>query len=249
MRASAFEYRFRWPLHGVIYALGFWAPWTFFLAPLSSRQTLWNVGMGELGRTRLLSFDDSAIALLCAGIFFLGVGAWLRVWGSAYVGSTVVHSSSMHGEALLADGPYRRTRNPLYLGTLLHTFGVALVMPVTGALFAIVLIWLFQVRLAQAEEPFLTARFGRPYRDYAARVPRFLPALTPRVPASGMHPRWLQSCLGEIYMIGAFVTFAVFGWSFNSLTLIKGIVISLGLSLVMRAFIPRPKANTTRTAA
>ena len=241
MGASAIEYRFRWGMHAVIYGLGFWAPWTLYTAALGSRETLWNVGMGELARTRLLSFDAAAVLLLCLGLLAVAIGAALRVWGSAYVGSSVVHSNAMHGDALLADGIYRHTRNPLYLGTLLHTFGVALVMPLSGAIFCIVLIWVFQIRLALAEEPYLTAKFGEPYRVYAARVPRFLPSVTARVPAAGARPQWLQSCLGEVYMLGVAVGFAALGWSFNSLTLIKGIVVSLGLSLIVRAFLPKPK--------
>ena len=244
MAATPFEYRFRFALHGIIYALGFWAPWTLYTSALGPRETLWNTGMSELARTGAFSFNCAAIFLLSLGILLAAVGAWLRVWGSAYVGASIVNSRSMHGEAMLADGPYRRTRNPLYLGTLLHTFGVALVMPLSGAVFAIVLLWIFQIRLALAEEPFLSARFGEPYCLYAARVPRFLPALTPRVPSAGAHPRWLQACLGEIYMIGVVVSFAALGWSFNSLTLIKGIVVSLGLSFIVRAFIPRPQVTS-----
>ena len=245
MRAIPFEYRFRYALHGLIYALGFTAPWTFYTSALGSRETLWNAGMSQLARSGALGFNASAVGLLCIGIAFTALGAALRLWGSAYVGSRVVHSNAMHGDALLADGPYRRTRNPLYLGTLLHTFGVALVMPVSGALFTILLIWIFQLRLAFAEEPFLTARFGQPYRDYAARVPRFLPALTPRVAAAGARPRWLQACLGEVYMLGVAVSFTALGWSFNSFTVIKGVVVSLGLSLVVRAFIPKPVVAAT----
>jgi protein-S-isoprenylcysteine O-methyltransferase Ste14 len=242
MQASALEYRFRWALHAVIYGLGFWAPWTFYTLALGSRETLWNDGMVLLARTRLMSFDAAAVLLLCLGLLAVAVGALLRVWGSAYVGSSVVHSNAMHGEALLADGIYRHTRNPLYLGTLLHTFGVALVMPLSGAILCIVLIWVFQIRLALAEEPYLAAKFGEPYRVYAARVPRFIPSIAARVPAAGAKPHWLQSCMGEIYMLGVTVSFATLGWSFNSLMLIKGIVVSLGLSLVARAFIPKPKA-------
>jgi protein-S-isoprenylcysteine O-methyltransferase Ste14 len=247
MGATRFEYRFRWGLHALLYALGFFAPWTFYIAPLNSRETLWNFGMRELAGTRALNFDSAAVLLLCVGIAFLAAGALLRVWGSAYVGSGVVHSPSMHGDALLADGIYRHTRNPLYLGTLLHTFGVALAMPVSGAFFAIVLLWIFQIRLALAEEPFLTARFGEPYRVYAARVPRFLPSIPPRVPAAGAQPHWLQAFLGEIYVLGVLVTFAAFGWSFNSQTLIRGVLISVGVSLVLRAFMPKRKADSGPT--
>jgi len=207
---------------------------------------LWNVGMSELARSGGLSFNGAAVLLLSLAILFAALGAGLRVWGAAYVSSSVVHSPLMHGQAMLADGPYRRTRNPLYLGTLLHTFAVALVMPGSGAVFCVVLLWIFQIRLALAEEPYLTARFGEPYREYAARVPRFLPALTPRVPAAGARPHWLQACLGEVYMLGVLVTFATCGWSFNSLTLIKGVVVSLGLSLIARAFMPKPVTPAPR---
>lgn len=238
MGASRFEYRFRYALHGIIYALGFWAPW---LQPLNMRREYtWQAGMNTFASHGWMSFNAAAIFLLVIAAVCASLGASLRVWGSAYVGASVVHSSSMHGGALLADGPYRRTRNPLYLGTLLHTFGVALIMPWSGAILCIVLIWIFQIRLAIAEEPFLAAKFGEPYVAYKQRVPRFLPALTPRVPAAGAHPRWQQAALGEIYMLGVAITLAGFGWGFNVNTLIRGVLISLGVSMVMRAFLPKP---------
>ncbi len=245
MRATPFEYRFRYALHGVIYTLGFWAPWTLLTPGLGNRGDVWKLAPPFLERMGLLSFRSASYDLLIAAICFAMLGAGLRIWGSAYVGSRVVHSNAMHGDALLADGPYRRTRNPLYLGTLLHTFAVALIMPVSGALLTIILIWILQIRLALAEEPFLAGRFGEPYRAYAARVPRFMPSLKPRVAAAGVQPHWLQACLGEIYMLGVAVAFATLGWSFNSFLLIKGILVSLGVSLVVRAFIPKPQAAGT----
>ena len=148
----------------------------------------------------------------------------------------------MHGDVLLADGPYRRSRNPLYLGTLLHTVGVALLMPPAGALFAIAAIWILQVRLAMAEEPFLAGRFGEAYKRYEAEVPRFLPAPKPLVAAAGRRPHWVQALLGESYMIGVVITLAGFGWDFNAQPLMRGILISLGVSLVMRGFLPRAKS-------
>jgi hypothetical protein len=40
-------------------------------------------------------------------------------------------------------------------------------------------------------------------------------------------------------MWGVVVTFAIFGWRYNSILLIKGILVSLGLSLIVRAFLPK----------
>jgi hypothetical protein len=177
---------------------------------------------------------------------FAALAAWLRIWGTGYIGAGIVQSASMHGQSLLADGPYRRTRNPLYLGTILHTFALAILMPPSGAILCIVLIWIFQIRLALAEESFLAAQFGETYRAYQSRVPRFLPAPTPQLPSAGRHPRWLQAVLGEIYMLGVVITFAVFGWNFNANTLLRGVLISLGVSLVIRALLPRPQPATAQ---
>lgn len=251
MRATPFEYRFRFWIHGLLYILGFFAPWTHL--PLWNSSNLSQQALDEpawlslstlLFRQGWLTYSAAVIALLIVAIVFTGLGASFRTWGSAYLGAGIVQSPSMHGATMLADGPYRRTRNPLYLGTLLHTLGIALLMPPSGAAFAIVTLWIFQVRLALAEEPFLAARFGQPYLDYKTRVPRFLPSPSPLVPAAGATPHWLQAIVGEIYVIGVFLTLAIFGWTFDRTTLRQGILISLGISLILRAFRPRPTPDT-----
>ncbi len=145
----------------------------------------------------------------------------------------------MHGEGIIAAGPFRYVRNPLYLGTLFHTVALALLMPPTGAVFCILAIGIFQLRLIAAEESFLTAKLGEPYLAYCAKVPRLAPALTPRIPASTIQPRWLLAFLGEIYMWGVVITFAILGWRYNSILLIKGVLVSLGISLIVRAFLPK----------
>ena len=237
MGATTLEYRLRYLLHIVIYIVGLWPFWEPWMG-LTTKSS-WLILSADLARAGWLGFQAATSLLLLVAVVFAALGAWLRVWGSAYVGAGVVASPHMQGEALLADGPYRRTRNPLYLGTLLHTVGLALLMPPAGAVFAIAAIWILQVRLALAEEPFLAGRFGELYRTYEARVPRFLPSPKPMMPAAGHRAHWLQALLGESYMIGVVITLAAFGWDFNALPLLKGILISLGVSLVLRAFLPR----------
>src|SRR6202044_920153 len=126
----------------------FQAPWNNALN--LTDESSWLLLANVMWRHGLLSFFGAANLILAVAIIFLALAAWLRTWGSAYVGATVVHSGAMHGNAMLADGPYRRTRNPLYLGTLLHTIGLAIIMTPSGAVFAIVLIWILQIRLALA---------------------------------------------------------------------------------------------------
>jgi protein-S-isoprenylcysteine O-methyltransferase Ste14 len=239
MGATRLEYKFRFFLHAVIIALGFWAPWCE--APGWTRLRTWLVLSSWLSRTGWLSFVAATNAVLVAAIVLVALGAWLRVWGASYVGASVVQSRSMHGETMLADGPYRRTRNPLYLGTILHIVGLAILMPPSGAIFCVALIWVLQVRLALAEEPFLTERFGEAYVEYRKAVPRFLPAPTPQVPAAGKPAHWLQGFFGEIYMVGVVITYVIFGWNFNATTMIRGVLISLGAWLIVKALLPRAK--------
>jgi hypothetical protein len=150
---------------------------------------------------------------------------------------------------MLADGPYRRTRNPLYLGTILHIIGLAILMPPSGAIFCVALIWILNVRLALAEEPFLTQRFGEAYVEYRKAVPRFLPSPTPQVAAAGKPAHWLQGFLGEIYMVGVMITYVVFGWNFNATTMIRGVLISLGAWLIVKALLPAVKSEAPEVSS
>jgi len=72
-------------------------------------------------------------------------------------------------------GPYRFSRNPMYLGMLLLQVGAGLEFDsawmVALAPLALVLVHYTAVL---PEERYLTARFGDAYRQYLSRVPRYL---------------------------------------------------------------------------
>jgi protein-S-isoprenylcysteine O-methyltransferase Ste14 len=250
LRASAFEYRFRFAIQAAIYFFGFLAvPAALLISPnlkdivgLTDKSS-WLILSSTISRQGWLTFSAATIALLVVALIFTGLGAWLRVWGAAYVSESILNSSSINGETMLADGPYRRTRNPLYLGMLLHTIGIAILMTPTGAIVSIILLWIFQVRIALAEESFLTQRFGQPYMQYMAAVPRFLPTPRPQIAAAGKHPHWLQALLGELYFVAAFGVLATLGWSFNAQPLQQGLLISLGVGLIVHALMPRAKQS------
>ena len=239
MRAFPLEYRLRYLVHGIIYALGFFAPWERYTSLSLGSSTWWLFLASIPAREHWLSFTASSLILLVLGCIAATLGAALRVWGAAYLGASVVHSSSMDGSRVLADGPFRYVRNPLYLGTLLNTAALSLLMPPTGAIVTLVLITLVQIRLVGAEEPFLMNKLGEPYRQYCASVPRFWPALRPRVPAAGSRPDYISGVLSEIFVVGCALSFIALGSNFNSTLLLKGVLISLGLSIIAIAFIPK----------
>ncbi|HMG03781.1 MAG TPA: isoprenylcysteine carboxylmethyltransferase family protein [Edaphobacter sp.] len=240
MKATALEFRLRLVFHAVIYVLGFSAPWDRWLH-LDSIRT-WQYLASWLARSGWLSFSAATQLILGLGILFAFAGAFWRTWASAYLGAPVVYSATMHGHNMVTSGPYRRTRNPLYLGIMLHTVALGLLMPPSGALVALILIVLFDLRLALGEEAFLSARLGEPYREYVGRVPRLLPAFKPRIPDTGVKPAWGLAFASEVYMWGVFVSFVALGWRYNSMLILQGVLVSLGLSLVMRAFLPRAQA-------
>jgi protein-S-isoprenylcysteine O-methyltransferase Ste14 len=73
-------------------------------------------------------------------------------------------------------GPYTRVRNPLFLGLVLALLGVALAIGSRWLLVAAAGAALVaQAWVVRIEEPRLRARFGEAYREYVARVPRWLP--------------------------------------------------------------------------
>lgn len=154
-----------------------------------------------------------------------------------------MYSATMHGNRMVTGGPYRHTRNPLYLGLMLHTVALGLLMPPSGALVSLVLIVLCDLRLAMGEESFLSEKLGEPYREYVRQVPRLLPSIRPRIAETQAKPAWGWAFLSEIYMWGVFVAFVALGWRYNSLLIMQGVLVSLGLSLVVRAFLPKVGAS------
>jgi protein-S-isoprenylcysteine O-methyltransferase Ste14 len=238
MKATPPEFRFRFFILAVIFFLGFAAPWNYWLH-LDSIRT-WQLLAAWPARSGWISFSTATIVVLLLGIVCALIGAFLRTWGTAYLTPSIVQDHAMHGEGVIAAGPYRYVRNPLYLGNFIHTFALALLMPPSGAIFCILAIGIFQLRLIAAEESFLTAKLGEPYLAYCAKVPRLVPsALTPRFPTSAMQPKGPLAFLSEIYMWGVVISFAILGWRYNSILIIKGVLISLGISLIVRAFLPK----------
>jgi protein-S-isoprenylcysteine O-methyltransferase Ste14 len=253
MKATAFEFRFRFLIHAMIFVLGFSAPWDRWLH-LDSAGPNAHVWGTLSARVAMLLPGTLSIAgafnllLALGGVCALG-SAWLRTWASAYMGAATVHANTMYGERVVAGGPYRYLRNPLYVGIFIHTFALALFMPPSGAVFCIVATGLFELRLIFGEEAFLGAKLGESYRAYCARVPRLFPALRARVAASAARPAWGLAFLSEIYMWGVVAVFAMEGYRYNARPIVQGILISLGASLVVRALLPRPTPPQESAAA
>jgi hypothetical protein len=122
---------------------------------------------------------------------------------------------------------------------------MAFLMPPTGALFSMVLLTVFFLRLILGEEAFLAGQLGEPYREYLCAVPRLFPRMGASLPPAGHGPHWLTALLTEVNPIGVFITLAFLSWNYDYELMIKGIIVSLGVSLVVRALMPRIKQETS----
>jgi protein-S-isoprenylcysteine O-methyltransferase Ste14 len=108
-------------------------------------------------------------ALAACGFVLIGIGTWRFMAAGTNIPPTLPTT------ALVVDGIYGWTRNPLYLGMTLVYLGLSLA---AGSLWAIVLVvpllWVINVGVIALEERYLERKFGDAYRAYKGRVRRWV---------------------------------------------------------------------------
>lgn len=111
-----------------------------------------------------------------AGALFLLLG--LALIASAMVkftrsGTTIRPDRA--SSTLVIAGPYRFTRNPMYVGLAIAYFGLAIADRSPWSLILLpVVLTVIRYAVIAHEEAFLERRFGSSYIDYKARVRRWL---------------------------------------------------------------------------
>jgi protein-S-isoprenylcysteine O-methyltransferase Ste14 len=167
------------------------------------------------------NLDSLAARHVLQGLFVLSAllvaaAAGIRTWAGAYLHAQVVFDTKVHSDRLVADGPYRHLRNPLYLGNMLLAAGIAMLASRTGAVVLILGNLLVVLRLIGREESELVRAQGEPYHAFLAAVPRLWPSLSPRLPASGLLPQWGQAFLGESHLWTLALNGFIFAWQVDT---------------------------------
>jgi protein-S-isoprenylcysteine O-methyltransferase Ste14 len=99
--------------------------------------------------------------MLWAGGRFRRAGTSVRPWEAS--------------SALITEGPYGKTRNPMYVGMTLIYLGLAIALhSIIALLLIIVVAIVMQTHVVAREERYLESRFGDDYRAYKQRVRRWL---------------------------------------------------------------------------
>jgi len=110
------------------------------------------------------------------GAVLVAAGFGLVAWAStrfSRAGTNVPTNRPV--EALVTDGPYRFSRNPIYVGGTLVLLGIAVLTRSFGMVLGLVVFLAVMNGLViKREERLLDRLFGEPYRAYRAKVRRWL---------------------------------------------------------------------------
>lgn len=131
------------------------------------------------GAAQLLPVSDlpptvrvaTALALAAVGASFdmAGLLAFRRAK------TTVNPMTPQRSSSVVSTGVYRLTRNPMYLGLVFFLLAWAVYLSSAWALWGVPVFMVYISRFQiQPEESALTARFGKSFTDYCARVRRWL---------------------------------------------------------------------------
>jgi protein-S-isoprenylcysteine O-methyltransferase Ste14 len=215
MIAAEFEYRHRFWMILLVYVAA------YSLYNLNHLNILYSIvpwNRGVLETDIFVRFLYAAAALLDA------VGALLLTWSTAYRPP----SANPEHTAFSIAGPFGYVRNPQYLAYFLLIVALGTFQSVLGFPVMLVGETILLLRLAGREELRLEKEHGERFRQYAQRVPRFVPAFRPRAEDDAQLPRWRQALWDQAFQWGFVATLLAFavtlsdpiGYAFGGATIV-----------------------------
>ena len=150
---------------------------------------------------------SSSITLTIVGVALVAAGEALRLLAVRHIGAVSRTRTDRLGP-LVASGPFRWVRNPLYLGNIALWLGLTLTagLPWLAAPVALLLAFEYHA-IVRWEEQLLAARLGELYRRYVEMVPRWMPRPPSTTPTTTDAPFTWRATLfserGTLIAIGA----------------------------------------------
>lgn len=113
---------------------------------------------------------------LWPGILLAALGVALAIWGRhALVSAGTNVNPYRPSTAIVDSGPYRFTRNPLYVSLTIMYVGLTLAFDTWwGFILLVPVLIVMHLGVIRREERYLEEKFGESYRRYRARVRRYL---------------------------------------------------------------------------
>lgn len=149
-----------------IYLLSGWLQTRYPGLDILSHDTghLWATLLGSTGNPHFGVLHLASYALLIGGFWVLSAA-----WNVLY--------HAQRRQALAMAGPYARIRHPQYVAFVMILLGFLLQWPTLLTLVMFPILVAMYARLAVTEEAEMRQQFGAAFDAYAARTPRFVPAL------------------------------------------------------------------------
>ena len=140
---------------------------------------------------------------LALGLPLVLIGLAVRAWAAGHL---------RKNQQLATSGPYAYVRNPLYIGSLLAGVGFGICSAHAILLCAILVVFTLWFLPVVGEEEGHIRNILPGYRDYEARVPRFLPALRPRYQSAQRFEWSLYLANREYSALLGFIGFGAVLW-------------------------------------
>lgn len=133
------------------------------------------LGVAIHTRSPLSIFSASPAHEILAGVLLVLSGAFARWAFLTMRRSGTTANPTQPSQALVTDGPFRISRNPIYVAMTGLYIGLALLVNSAWPLILLVpLLLLMQWGVILREEKYLSRKFGNEYTDYSLRVRRWL---------------------------------------------------------------------------
>lgn len=144
-------------------------PLASVIAPLTAIALEWLWPLGILPRAFSMS-------ILLPGIAILLVSGALAVGGTRAFKTAGTNIDPRRPALLIVtDGPYRFTRNPMYLGMVLLQIGLGLTFSLDWSLVTAPILWaVLHWGVVLPEEVYLSEKFGEQYATYLESTRRWL---------------------------------------------------------------------------
>jgi protein-S-isoprenylcysteine O-methyltransferase Ste14 len=146
-----------------------WPPIIYVVAAAIAVVLHWQLPLAWPQGAAMLLLAATGLCLICAAI------ALDIVTFFAFRRNRTTIMPNRGATALITDGPFAKTRNPIYLGNTMLVMGAGLL---TGMLWLVLAgplaAALVQKLAIEREERHLAARFGTAWKAYAANTPRWL---------------------------------------------------------------------------
>jgi protein-S-isoprenylcysteine O-methyltransferase Ste14 len=123
-----------------------------------------------------LSILSSTATAIWSGVALLLLSGALAIWGKRTMQNAGTNINPLQpATSLVITGPFRFSRNPLYLSLTLLFAGLSLVANTLWGFIVLVLVLVvLHFGVILREERYLEAKFGESYRQYRSQVRRWL---------------------------------------------------------------------------